>query len=177
MINKIIYNTSAQKVLYFLLSHPDKKYYDSEISRLSKVSKASANFALRDLVKINLIYREKKGRMYFYYADATNPLIQQLKITQNIIKIQPLVDKLNVRALKIILYGSGAKGMNHEDSDIDLFILTHMPTAVKSIIYKSPLREKLQYVVNTPQDFAKGKLENPVFSKEITSGIVVYEKK
>lgn len=177
MLNKIIYSTSAQKVLHFLLSHPDEKYYDREISRLSKVSKAAANFALRDLVKTNLIGREKKGRMYFYYADLASPFIQQLKITQNIINIKQLAEKLEEICLKIVLYGSASKGKNHGDSDIDLFILTREPQKVKNAIYKSPLREKIQYVISTPQEFTRLKRENPVFSKEISSGLILYEGK
>ena len=177
MLDKIIYSTSAQKVFYFLLSHPDEKYYDREVSRLSKVSKASVNFALRDLIKTGLIRREKKGRMYFYYAGLSEPLVRQFKITQNLISVKPLVDKLKNISLKIVLYGSAAKGQNHKDSDIDLFMLTREPEEVKKLLHKSPLKKKLQYVISNPQDFVKLKKKNPVFVKEISSGIVLYEEK
>ncbi|MFC1806926.1 nucleotidyltransferase domain-containing protein [Candidatus Omnitrophota bacterium] len=177
MLDKLIYSTSLQKVLYFLLSHPDEKYYDREISRLSKVSKASTNFALRDLVKTNLISREKKGRMCFYYADLSSNLIQQLKIAQNMIKISSLINKLEDCCIKMILFGSSAKGKNHKESDLDLFILTSESDKVKKVIFKSPLKEKIQYHINTPQDVAKLKRDKSVFYKEIASGITVYEKK
>lgn len=177
MLKDIIYNTSAQKVLYFLLSSPNEKYFDREISRLSRVSKAATNFALRDLLKAKLVSREKKGRMYFYYVDTNNFLIRQLKITQNVLKIQPLIDKLKPIALRVVLYGSFAKGENHKDSDIDIFILSREPQRVKDLIYRNSLREKVQYVIHTPQQLAKLKKDNAVFLKEISAGIILYEEK
>ena len=177
MLKDIVYSSSTQKVLYFLLSSPDEKYFDREISRLSKVSKAAANFALRDLIKAKVVSREKKGRMYFYHVDTNDFLIRQLKITQNLVNIQTLIDKLKDSSLKIVLYGSSAKGENLKDSDIDLFILSREPQKVKDLIYKSQLREKIQYVVDTPQDLAELKKENPVFFKEIFTGITLYEEK
>lgn len=177
MLKDIIYNSSRQKILYFLLSHPNEKYFDREIARLSKVSKAATNFALRDLMKTKLVSRQKRGRMYFYYVETNNPLIRQLKITQNIINVQPLVDKLKAASLKVVLYGSSAKGENLKSSDIDLFILSREPQKVKDLIYKNPLREKLQYVVNTPQQLAELKKDNPVFFKEISGGIALYEER
>lgn len=177
MLKDIVYSTSIQKILCFLLSSPNEKYFDREISRFSGVSKAATNFALRDLMRAKLVTREKRGRMYFYQADTNNPLIRQLKITQNVINVHPLTDKLKSISLKIVLYGSSAKGENLKDSDIDLFILSREPQKAKDLIYKSPLREKLQYVVNTPQQLAKLKKSNPVFLKEILRGITLYEEK
>ena len=177
MLNNLIYRTSLQRVLYFLLEHSNEKYFDREISRLSGVSKAATNFALRDLMKAKLVSREKRGRMYFYYVDTGEHLIRQLKITQNVINIQPLAQKLNPFSLKIILYGSSAKGENLKDSDMDLFILSREPQKVKELIYKSPLRKKIQYVINTPQHLAKLKKDNPVFFNEISGGIIIYEEK
>ncbi|MCK5451151.1 MAG: nucleotidyltransferase domain-containing protein [Candidatus Omnitrophica bacterium] len=177
MLDGIIYNTTTQKVLAFLLKHPDEKYYDREVSRLSKISKAAVNIALRNLLKTGLVLREKKGRMYFYHVDPRNSFIKQLKITQNIIILKPLVDKLCGISIKIVLYGSASLGQNNIDSDIDLFVLTREPEKVQKIIYKSHLRAKIQYVINTPQNLAKLKKENSVFHKKITKGILLFEEK
>ena len=177
MLNEILYSTSGQKVLYFLLAHPDIKYYDREISRLAKVGRAATNYSLRALIETGLVKREKKGRMCFYYVSPEDPVIRQLKIAQNIIDIMPLVDKLKDVSMKIVLYGSSASGLNHAGSDIDLFVFTRDTKRVKDLIYKSPLKEKLQYIISTPQDLVKLKKENPVFYKEVSEGIILHEKK
>lgn len=177
MLKEIFYSTSVQKVFYFLLAHPDKKYYDREVSRLAKVGRAATNYSLRTLIDTGLVEREKKGRMYFYYVSVDDPIIRQLKITQNLFYIRPLIEKIKLVSLRIVLYGSSAKGTNHAESDIDLFVLSREPSKVKDLIYKSPFKEKLQYVVNGPQDFIRFKKENPVFYKEVSSGIILHEGK
>jgi len=177
MLNEILYSTSVQKVLSFLLSRPEEKFYDREVSRLAKVGRAATNYSLRTLIDIGLVEREKKGRMYFYYVSLDDPIIRQLKITQNLIYIRLLVEKLKDVSLKIVLYGSSATGTNHAESDIDLFVLSREPKRVKDLIYKSSLKEIIQYVVNTPQDFIKLKKDNPVFHKQASSGIILYEAK
>ncbi len=177
MLNEIFYSTSAQKVLYFLLAHPDKRYYDREVSRLAKVGRAATNYSLRTLIDTGLVKREKRGRMYFYYVTPEDAIIRQLKVIQNLIDIRSLVERIKDTSLKIVLYGSSVAGVNHEGSDIDMFILTRDPKKVKDFIYKSPLREKIQHVITTPQDFVKLKKENPVFYKEVSRGIILHEAK
>ncbi|MFH1772001.1 MAG: nucleotidyltransferase domain-containing protein [Candidatus Omnitrophota bacterium] len=177
MLKNLIYNTSLQKVLYFLLSHPNDKYFDREIARLSKVSKASANFALRDLTSSKLISREKKGRMYFYYVDINNPVVRQLKIAQNLVFIHKLIETVKPHALRIVLYGSSYRGDNSSESDIDLYILTRTPKKIKDIIYKNSSRRMIQYLIMTPLESAKLKKDNPTFAKEISNGLILYESK
>lgn len=177
MLKEIFYTTCQQRILYFLLAHPGQKYYDREISRLVRVGRASSNYALRSLTGTGLVEREKKGRMYFYYVSPEDPLIRQLKITQNLIDVRPIVEKLKDISLKIVLYGSSAAGANHAGSDIDLFILIRDAKKVKGLIYKSPLKERLQQVISTPQDLVKLKKDNPVFYKELSCGIVLHQNK
>lgn len=177
MIKNILCSTNCQKILDFLLSHPNEEFYDREISKLTGVSRAGTNFALRDLVGTDLVKKEKRGRMCFYRIDHQDTLIQHLKIVQNIILLYPLICKIKPISLKIVLYGSAGSGKNLAGSDIDLFILSRNPEKVKSIIFKDSLREKIQYVIDTPNEFAKLKKENPVFYKEVSNGMVIWEKK
>lgn len=177
MKEKILFFTNNQKILSFLIQNPEKEYFDREISRLTGVSRAGANFALRDLAKEGLISREKRGRMYFYKVSSNNILITHLKILQNIVFLDHLVEKLKKVSLKIILYGSASKGENAADSDIDIFIMTRNPDEVEEVIFKDKLREKIEYVANTPNDFISLKKKNPVFYKEIEKGIILWEEK
>jgi len=177
MLSEIFYSTSAQKVLYFLLLHPEERFYDREVSRLTKVGRAATNYSLRSLVDTGLVAREKRGRMHFYYVTLDDPVVRQLKITQNLVCLSPLVDRLKDVSLKIVLYGSSSIGTNHAESDIDLFVLSREPKSVKDLIYKSPFKERLQYVANSPQEFIRLKRDNPVFCKEVSGGIILYEAK
>lgn len=71
------------------------------------------------------------------------------------------------------LYGSHAKGGNTEDSDIDLWILTH-PTSEESLArLSSELRKRLGNVALlflTPEKAAHLRKENPVFYYALVFG-------
>lgn len=177
MSEKLIFFTNAQKILSFLIKNPDKEYFDREISKLTGVSRAGTNFALRELAKEGMILREKRGRMYFYKVPSNDIFIKYLKILQNIVFLRPLVEKLKKISLKIVLYGSAAKGENHSKSDVDIFIMTRDLDDVAKLIFKDRLREKIKYVTHTPNDFIKSKKDNPVFYKEVEEGIVLWEEK
>lgn len=177
MSEKILFFTNCQKVLSFLIRNPDKEYYDRQISKLTGVSRAGTNFALRDLAKENLILREKRGRMYFYKAPSNDILIKYLKVLQNIVSLRNLIKKLKKFSLRIVLYGSAAKGENNAESDIDIFILTRAPDEVEKTIFLDILREKIRYVAHTPNDFIKSKKNNPTFYDEVEKGIILWEEK
>lgn len=152
MPEKILFFTNCQKILSFLIRNPDKEYFDREVSKLTGASRAGTNFALRELAEKGLIL-------------------------QNIVFLHPLIEKLKKLSLRIVFYGSAAKGENTTESDIDVFILTRTPDEVEKIIFKDKLREKIQYVTHTPNDFIKSKKRNPTFYKEVEKGIVLWQKK
>ncbi len=177
MLEKLLYFTNCQKILSFLIRNPDREYFDREISKLTGVSRAGTNLALRELAKEDLILREKKGRMYFYKALSDDVLIRYLKILQNIVSLHPLIDELRELSVRIVLYGSAAKGENTAESDIDIFIMTRDPDKVEKIIFKDKLREKIQYVAHTPNEFIKSKKSNYTFYREVEKGIVLWKEK
>lgn len=177
MLKNILYFTNHQKILYFLLNNPEQEFYDRQISNLTKVSRAGTNFALRDLAKTGAVQKQKRGRMNYYKITLQSPLIKYLKILQNMVMLNPLVEKLKPLSRKIILYGSSSKGENLINSDFDLFILSNNRKQVNSILLKYPLRERLQTVTVSPNEFVKLKKNNSVFHKEILKGIVLWEKK
>jgi len=176
-LKKVLYFTNNEKVLYFLLEHMGKEYYDRQISKLAGVSSAGANFALRELVKAGLVKREKRGRMLFYWLEQKSTFIKYLKLIQNMVLLQPLIDKLIPLSLRLILYGSASKGENRIGSDFDIFVLTRDTKEVKRTIFESDLRKRIQYIVNTPNEFAKLKKKSAVFYKEISEGIILWEEK
>ena len=177
MTKNILFNTNSQKILDFLLLHPNEEFYDRPISKSTGISKSGTNYALRELADAQLLRREKRGRMCFYSIDDQDSLIKQLKILQNIALLHPLAQKLRAISLRIILFGSAAQGENLAHSDLDIFIETREPKRVKRLLYRDPLREKIQYMVNTPNELAKLKKDNPVFYKEISKGITLWEQR
>lgn len=176
-VQEQLFATNSQKILHFLLSHPSGQYMEKEITKNTGVSRAGTNFALKYLIRENLVKSVKKGRMSFYYVDLEDPLIKQLKVVSNLVLIQPLIKRLQKKSQKIILFGSFAQGTNIEESDIDLFILSSVPQEVSALVSKSSLAEQIQLVTKKPVDFATLKKKDPIFYEEVERGIVLWEAK
>ena len=174
-IKSMLCFTNAQKILDFLLQKPSGKFYDREVANLTGVSPAGTNFSLRDLAKAGLANKETKGKMNFYSVDPQDPLIQQLKVVQNIVFLKPLIEAIKNDCLRIILFGSSAKGTNQEESDCDLFVLSRDKEKVQESIvkYGSPL--KIQPILHTPQEWVKIEKTNEVLANQIEKGIVLWE--
>lgn len=172
---EVLFSTNVQKVLGYFLSHPSSNLYDREVATLTKISTAGTNFALRDLAKFGLLKREQKGRMVFYSLDNDSAFIRQLKIVQTIALLMTLVDNIKKYSLKIILFGSTAKGTDYEESDIDLFILTRDKTTIEKYIHKFPSEREIKPLIYSITEWTKMSSENNIFAKQIENGIVLWE--
>ncbi|PIU26621.1 nucleotidyltransferase domain-containing protein [Candidatus Aquicultor secundus] len=169
--------TNYNKILAYLADHPSGEYTEKEIKEATGVSRAGANFALRELVEDGLAISQRRGRMAFYSVSLENPLIRQVKVLINLIKIDPLISDLKNISDKIILFGSSATGTNIEESDIDLFVLTNDPPEALSKASKFETAEKIQTIARKPIDYITLKKKDPIFYEEISHGLTLWEKK
>jgi len=176
-MEKIIVNTNAQKILWFLIQHPGKEYLEKEIQKNTKISKAGVNFALKDLCKVKLTQKQKRGKIAFYRVDYTHPVIKQLKTLRNVLEINPILEKLKLKSEKVILYGSCARGEDAGQSDLDLFVVTNNEDEVLSISKEWRSKRKLQLVVRSPLKYAGMESDEPTFYHEIRQGIILWERK
>lgn len=175
MKTNILTATNPQKALNVFLEHPHKEYIESEIQKITGMSRAGVNFALRDLVKASYIIRELKGKTYFYSLQRSNPVVKQLKVLANIRYLLPLINKLKLISDTIILYGSSARGEDHEDSDLDLFFISHNKEEIASYINRFKPKRKIQYIVKTTLDYEDMKKTDPYFHNEINSGVKLWD--
>lgn len=168
-------NTTEQRILDFLAQNLGKSFFDKEVAQKTKLSRGATNKALRDLAKSELVVREKRGRMKFYRANMTNPLLKEFKVLRNEIQLYPLLKKLKKASEKIILFGSASRGENYKDSDIDLLVLTHDKEEARKIIKKSKLKP-LQLIIKTPTEFITLEKKESTFYQEIIRGITLWER-
>jgi predicted nucleotidyltransferase len=173
-LNKLLFATSQQKILSFLVDD-FSEYTEKEVSKNTDVKKSAVNLALRDLVACGLIKKRKVGRTSLVQADFKNNLIKEIKILKNILEIQPLVEKLKKESLKIILFGSFAKGLNYRESDIDLFVLANNDKAIRKIVNNSEFSELVQLIFKTPSEMLKINKNKPLLFQEIEKGKTLWE--
>lgn len=175
MKRNILVVTNPQKVLYFLLEHPVRDFVESEIQKAISISKSGMNYALRDLVTAGFVSREKRGKSYFYTLNHKAPVIKQLKVLKTVTQIESLLKKLRGFSSRIILFGSSSRGEDISDSDIDLFIVSQSKERIEEAIKKFKSRRKIQAVVRSSLRFAETKRTAPIFYKQISQGIVLWE--
>lgn len=173
-LSNIFISTTEQKILRFLAYQFGESFFDKEIAQKTKLSRGATNLALRNLTKKGLILKEKKGRMNFYKVDIYNPIIKQFKVLEKIISLYPLVQKLQRFSLKIILFGSSARGEDIPDSDIDLFVLTREEESAKKIIGQFK-KAKIKSIIKNQNNWAELEKKDKLFSEEIKRGIILYE--
>jgi predicted nucleotidyltransferase len=170
-------STSHQYILAFLANHPSRQYYSKEVEDETGLSIGATNQALRELASAGFLLREQKGRMSFYSADMSNPLVRQYKVLLNLTSLYPLIASIQDRCIKITLFGSAAQGTNTEDSDIDLFILANTPNEALELVASSKQAEKIQVLAKKPVEWAAAKKREPIFYEEVERGIVLWEAK
>lgn len=173
---KIIFATSQQKVLLYLVDHPTDEFTEKEITGKIDVKKSAVNIALRALADAGLISRRKIGRMSLYMADLRNNIVREIKIARNILKISSLISELKKTSDKIVLFGSVAYGTNTNDSDVDLFVLSAKPDSIRKIINDSSFSEKIQLIVKSPKEMIAVKKKNILLFSEIEKGRTLWEK-
>ncbi|MCD6094280.1 MAG: nucleotidyltransferase domain-containing protein [Candidatus Omnitrophica bacterium] len=175
-LRSILISTNSQKVLDFFLDYPEKEFIEKDIQRYTKISKSGVNYALRELAKVNILFRNRKGKMYLYSLNYKDPAVRQLKILKAVAYMRPIIKKLRKLSSKIILFGSLARGEDFLDSDIDLFIVSNKKEEIEKGIAEMRFKRKIQLVIRTELGEIELKRKNPVFYKQIQRGIILWEK-
>jgi len=163
-----------QKIIIFLGGYPEREFFSKEIAGKLGISLGGTHNALKYLTKEKIVDAEQKGNMKFYRINDENPLVKQLKTTDVIEKLLPLINKIKQDCEEIILFGSASRGEQTRNSDIDLFILTHTPEDVKKNIGKYKKKIPVKSVVKTPNQWSELEIKEPEFYKEVKRGVKLF---
>lgn len=165
---------NCEKIILFLGDYPEKEFFSKEIAEKLDISLGGTHNALKYLVKEKIIEQEQKGNMKFYSVNEKNPLVKQCKTTANIEKLSLLIKKIKDDCINIVLFGSASRGEQTANSDIDLFILTHDPEAIKSKIAKIKNKLIIQPIIKTPNQWSELEIKEPEFYNEVKQGIKLF---
>lgn len=172
----IFSSTNALKIMSFLSDNPGKDFLGSEIQKATGLSRAGVYIALRDLTKLGLAHRNRKGKILLYSIVYDNPVVKQFKILRSVVALTRTVEKLKTVSRKIVLFGSASRGEDYPDSDLDLFIVAKDPEMVKSIIASAKPGKKIQAIIRTADELAAFNESEKVFSGEIALGTTLWEE-
>ena len=177
MLNKLDFITpTLLKVLYMFHEKPREELHEREVVRRTGISEGSANKILRKLSEVEVLERNKKGRMVFYKLNMKSAVARQFKILFNVYSLNKLVNEIKQDSKKVILFGSCSEGTDTEESDIDLFILTKEKNTVGSKInsYQGTDRRIALIIVNSNEFVQLRKNDKPLYDR-VLKGIVLWE--
>ena len=160
---------------YLSLHKHEEAIHGRKLAVELKLSHGSVGAILRQLHALGIVTANTAGRTIMYRAVAGHPLLKSLRVFENQLILQPLVLAIKEGCRQIILFGSCATGDDDINSDIDLFILTDDPEAVRGQFLKEDLVRELRPVIVSPMEMALMETSDKVFLNEIRKGTVLWE--
>ena len=163
-----IFNTNW-KVLLPLFKYPTRGLTIREIARLSNLSHTIVSKIIKRLEKEEIITIEKIKNLYLVKGNFENSKFIELKKLYNILSLKEVVNYLTQNYLidLIIVFGSYSKGLDTENSDIDLFI-GYKEIDINLKRFEEKLNRKIQLFSGDLKKFPKELKEN------IINGIKLY---
>lgn len=159
----------------FLL-RPNREIHVREAAALLGISPATASARLKTLAKEGLLVHRKERMLDLYRANLESDAFRDLKVYDTIRRLRTsgLVEALNVLYIKptIILFGSAAKGLDAESSDIDLVVISERTDAFPDAPrFARKLGRPLQFfAVRRLKDLRNAHLVNSVLNGIVLQG-------
>lgn len=180
MFNPYVITTVNQKVLSLLAKFSDKEFYERQVARKINISYGSANRALNELYSAGVVRRRREGKMYFYSVDASNAIVTEFKKLVNLTLIEPLIENIKNDSVRVVLYGSCARGEDTSKSDLDLLIVSanreRVAEAISTFSFPQGFEDiHIQAVIKTTVELLEVGESEKAFLEEVERGIVLWE--
>ncbi len=156
---------SIDKILEVFYENPGKNFTVRDLSKLTKVPRATVHKKLLELKKEGLISKEnysEKGLLF--ETKKINFFIEKI-VSSGL--IDEIVEKLNPSA--IVLFGGIRKGESDKESDIDLFVESSVEKKIDLINFEKKLKHKIDLFV-----YGHIKEVNENLRANIINGIKLY---
>jgi uncharacterized protein len=173
MLTKV--NDMDLRILSLFTKGYEKEYYIREVEKLIEVSSRTALVTLAKLEKKGILESKTKGKIKSYTIKKSSLSREYLLLTEQYKKIQFLEKNHLVKEVLekadefmqgiVILFGSYAKGIQKEDSDLDLFIVG---TFDEKKLKKAGHKYGLDINIKTyPMNIFEKEIHNDILLKEV----------
>ena len=152
MLETLLGSKLRAKVLGWLFSHPDERYFVRQLTSLLQEDSTNVSRELSRLEKTGILISTTEGRQKYYQANRQSPLFSELHGL--IVKTAGVADVLRLaleekqRQIKVaFIFGSFAAGNENRASDIDVMVIGRISFGdVVSLL--SPIEDRLGRQVN-----------------------------
>ena len=154
-----------------------QQFHLREIARKLKISPETAKKYLEQFTKQELLTSTRERGNLLYEANQANEKLKFEKKIWNIRRIQKsgLLEELRDTLAEptIVLFGSWARGENHEGSDVDLFIRTEETNEPDLKKYEKKLGE-IQLFLYNRKKFERMRKNNKELLSNIINGVILH---
>ena len=161
MLDKLFRSRLRAKLLAWLLSHPDERYFVRQLQSLLQEDATNLSRELSRLADMGILTRKVEGRQKYYQADSQCPVFRDLQGL--VVKTSGVADVLRSalaplgRRIRVgFVYGSIARGELSAASDVDVVVVGSVSfRAVVSALSRSQdkLGREVNPIVYTPKEF------------------------
>ncbi|MFO7996519.1 MAG: nucleotidyltransferase domain-containing protein [Dehalococcoidia bacterium] len=182
MLETILGSKLRSRVLGWLFTHPDERYFVRQLAGLLKEDSTNVSRELNRLEKAGILTSVTEGKQKYYQANRKSPVFDELHgLMLKTVGIADVIKKaLEPRSADIKLafvFGSVAKRTENRFSDIDLLVVGDITFGeVVDLISAAEevLNRELNPVVYTLAEFNKKLSENHYFITDILSGDKIF---
>jgi predicted nucleotidyltransferase len=128
MLDQLLGSRLRAKVLGWLFTHPDERFFVRQLTSLLREDSANVSRELARLETFGIVASRVEGRQKYYQADRRSPIFPDLRGLA--VKTTGLGDTLRGalapfrdRVRAAFLFGSFAEGRETAGSDVDLFVV------------------------------------------------------
>jgi uncharacterized protein len=128
MLETLLGSKLRAKLLGWLFSHPDERYFVRQLTNLVKKDSTNVSRELARLEKTGILVAVNEGKQKYYQANRASPLFTELHglIVKTVgvadvlrLALTPAVERIRVA----FIFGSVASGAEGKRSDIDLMVI------------------------------------------------------
>ncbi|NIP61276.1 MAG: hypothetical protein GWN01_10230 [Nitrosopumilaceae archaeon] len=181
MLDVILRTKSQILILKLLFLNPTKEFHLSDIARKTDLTTPAVSKELSNLLRINLVTRREQGNLIFYRINKDSIIFDEMK--RIFLKYEMFSELVTEQLSKekdiryALIYGSFAKGIEKEGSDIDLLVIGDVKEdyLLKTIpkIEKEVGRE-INFVLWTEKEFReKAKKKTPLVREIVDNPVIM----
>lgn len=128
MLKKLLGSRLRARVLGWLFTHPDERFFVRQLQTLLGEDKTNLSRELARLAKMGVLTSCTEGRQKYYQANRNSPIFSELQMlvsktigVADMVRsgLAPLTDRIDCA----LIYGSLAAGQTRVDSDVDLLVV------------------------------------------------------
>jgi predicted nucleotidyltransferase len=182
MLETLLGSRLRAKVLGWLFSHPDERYFVRQLTALVKEDSTNVSRELARLEKTGILVKNTEGKQKYYQANRQSPIFNELHgLILKTVGVADIIKKAlepRIADIKLaFIFGSVAKRTEDRFSDIDLLVVGDITFGeVVDLISSAEgvLSRELNPVVYTVAEFNKRLSENHYFIRDILSGDKIF---